>query len=605
MSFLMSTIKIGGIPIIAGPLLLLATALCSLCGIISLLLERPLLREWVKLLSGVIILLGLLLYGREIMLSLKPAWVFAWGKGSMEQKLKVWGHFFGKPSFLWNSFLWGSIATFCLFLKGLFFINPLKRIFLDKSYRVREKVKDPSQKASLYFENKELLKRLGKSKGGLPLGKHPKRNQIIYYEPTSQNGLREGHHIVVAGSRGGKTTGCIIPAVMDWNGPLFVIDVKREIFPQTAPYRQHIGKKVAILDPFGEEIKDCWNPLEEIREDYVTEDSRVLAEALIEEEYSAHKHFSDWARMVLATAIEVHLTEKILPKTLKSVMDELLGKSFEETLKSWEHSSVISARQHARTLGKVFASKSGEGASFLTTLERGLSWLSLPRMERLTQKSTFSLKQMLQGKLDVFLAIPTGQVMQTRGFIRLMTNQVIRTISNASGVENVRENVLVVLDEAPVLGRLESMKEAFTLGAGWGMSALLVTQNISQLARIWKEDLGTFFENAASIRAFNLGLGERHKGSAEFIGSLLPEIREVKRTSTNKTSGRILGIPDSETVSADMKPALKGEELIRLNRDQMLVLLRGERPLTLKLIQSFNDKHYALHLKPNPTRERK
>jgi type IV secretion system protein VirD4 len=60
----------------------------------------------------------------------------------------------------------------------------------------------------------------------------------------------DGHLLTFAPTGAGKGAGVIIPNLLHYPGPTIVIDPKGENFVVTARYRQSLGHKVVLLDPF-------------------------------------------------------------------------------------------------------------------------------------------------------------------------------------------------------------------------------------------------------------------------------------------------------------------------------------------------------------------
>ena len=69
----------------------------------------------------------------------------------------------------------------------------------------------------------------------------------------------EAHIAVIAPTRAGKTTRCVIPWLLEHDGPAIVTSTKRDVLDATREQRARIGS-VWIFDPFGEDCSS-WTPL--------------------------------------------------------------------------------------------------------------------------------------------------------------------------------------------------------------------------------------------------------------------------------------------------------------------------------------------------------
>ena len=66
--------------------------------------------------------------------------------------------------------------------------------------------------------------------------------------------------MVVAPPRSGKSSGFVVPWLLDHDGPALVLSTKRDIYDATAPYRRGLGR-VWVYDPFGDQRSAGFTPL--------------------------------------------------------------------------------------------------------------------------------------------------------------------------------------------------------------------------------------------------------------------------------------------------------------------------------------------------------
>ena len=109
-------------------------------------------------------------------------------------------------------------------------------------------------------------------------------------------GYRDDRHVcLVGGSRGGKGTTCIIPALITWPGSICVVDPKGENATITAarrgrgsPHCKGMGQAVQVLDPFksaqvDDALRGRFNPLDALdpeNEETIDEAGRI-ADAIV------------------------------------------------------------------------------------------------------------------------------------------------------------------------------------------------------------------------------------------------------------------------------------------------------------------------------------
>jgi type IV secretion system protein VirD4 len=66
--------------------------------------------------------------------------------------------------------------------------------------------------------------------------------------------------MVVAPPRAGKSTGFVVPWLLDHDGPALVLSTKRDVYDATAPLRRSLGR-VWVYDPFGDRSSAGFTPL--------------------------------------------------------------------------------------------------------------------------------------------------------------------------------------------------------------------------------------------------------------------------------------------------------------------------------------------------------
>lgn len=112
----------------------------------------------------------------------------------------------------------------------------------------------------------------------------------------------EAHVAVVAPTRSGKTTRCVIPWLLEHRGPAIVTSTKTDVLASTATYRERHGK-VLVWNPFGRESVG-WTPLEGC-DDWSSPLQRAqwLADAIQEGESEVAQYWrGEAAKLLAATA---------------------------------------------------------------------------------------------------------------------------------------------------------------------------------------------------------------------------------------------------------------------------------------------------------------
>mgnify|MGYP001224354997 CR=1 FL=1 len=525
--------------------------------------------------------------------------VFSWAQR------RVMSH----PEFymVWLGFATLPVLCLCYFFHLLFLV-PGRRLFLDRSYRVKE---GPWVAGFLETrKEKELLK----NEKGLPLGvsshENGARGKIMRYLPDSSKGWLAGHHVVISGSQGGKGVSCVLPAILDHEGPVAVLDIKGELFAMTQRERQRKGRKVVVLNSF-DVVKPnqwCWNPLDYIRPEEFERDSRIIIEGLLEPETPYNQHFYKIAADILQVTLEVILhTMSKQDFNLNTLYDVVCGPGFMSRLNTWKkHKDFLDGRP-AKMAATLLSAGDEERGSFFTTIKRNLSWIGYEKNKAFlnpinapnSNLQTFSFDELLDNKIDLFCVIPLDMIETMSGFLRLFTNIVLGTVIRQSGYKNPSEKILLMLDEFPRLGAMRQLINIVTVAAGAGIEAFMVAQDKSSIESVWGKETDVIFGSSATVRVFNLG---RTDGStASWASSLMGDKTVVTRTNAAREYGDFLKGAGSESVSQMKEKLLTASEIQELGDTKMLCFLRGKKPLLLERIISHQHPHYKDRLDPNPT----
>jgi len=502
-----------------------------------------------------------------------------------------------------------TLPALCLcYFFHLLCLVPGRRLFLDRSYRV----KDGPWVAGFLETRKE--KELLKNEKGLPLGvpshENGSRGKIMRYLPDSNKSWLAGHHVVISGSQGGKGVSCVLPAILDHEGPVAVLDIKGELFAMTQRERQRKGRKVVVLNPFNvvKENQWCWNPLDYIRPEEFERDSRIIIEGLLEPETPYNQHFYKIAADILQVTLEVIL--HTWPKqdfNLNTLYDVVCGPGFMSRLNTWKkHKDFLDGRP-AKMAATLLSAGDEERGSFFTTIKRNLSWIGYgknkaflqPMSDPKNELNSFSFDELLDNKIDLFCVIPLDMIETMSGFLRLFTNIVLGTVIRQSGYKNPKEKILLMLDEFPRLGAMRQLINIVTVAAGAGIEAFMVAQDKSSIESVWGKETDVIFGSSATVRVFNLG---RTDGStASWASSLMGDKTIVTRTNAAREYGDFLKGAGSESVSQVKEKLMTASEIQELGDTKMLCFLRGKKPLLLERIISHKHPEYKDRLDPNPT----
>lgn len=439
---------------------------------------------------------------------------------------------------------------------------------------------------------------LGRKKTGLPLG--IKDHRLLRYQPDGRI-FTQGHHMVVAGTRGGKGVSTIIPAIVDHDGPVAAIDIKGELFAVTSAYRASLGRKQMVLNPYKilRGASNHFNPFSYIRSTHKERDIKVLSDGLITPEATKeYEWISRAARQLVEATLHVLLeVGSKQDQTLKGLADLLLSPGLEGTLKAWADTPSLAGGAPSRAAANFLGMGEKQQGTVFSCLAENLEWLNLSPIQELFEGSDFSIDDILDDKIDLYLVIPQDLAKDHAPFFRLMMNLLLGTILRQDGYRAVKKPILTVFDEFTRLGRMEKVLDVATIAAGAGVEALFVIQDRGSLDEVYTDKgAATLIASCATVRAFGLGRLDTH--TADWLASSMTN-KTLATESTNFKRGSESGLQTSE--GEHKERLLTAGQILELGPDHMLCFLKNHAPVKLKRIISHQHAAYKGKLQKNPT----
>ena len=405
-------------------------------------------------------------------------------------------------------------------------------------------------------------------------------------------GVSDDRHVVtLAGSRAGKTRSVLIPNLLNYPGPMVVIDPKGELAKATAPKRSAFGP-VHVLDPFGASgfPSSTHNPFDVLRTSsagLVAADAAQVADALIiEPPGSRDTHWTDSAKNLIKGLV-LHLLETQPERaTLRGVRHLLsetpaeLGATFMRMADSAAYDGALA------NIGTAFLSSmlfeggaavgfTGEMKSILSTARQQTA--PLDDVAPVTDASSFSLADIGRKNLTIYLVLPGMRLGSHARWLRLFIMQALAAMErNPIAYGNLP--AWFVLEEFAALGRVQAIETAAGYMAGYGVKLWAVLQDLSQLKAHYRDSWETFLGNAGIVQAFgNVDLTTtRHL--SEMLGQA--SITE-KKTSYVTASQRTQG-DDGTRMDLRSVPLLAANEIslyFARQTGRQLVLVPGELPI--------------------------
>ncbi len=440
------------------------------------------------------------------------------------------------------------------------------------------------------------------------------------------------HALTIAPTRTGKDQCQILPNLERSESSMLVIDPKGESTRRTLARRLELGGRAIAIDPWSITTEadkhgpgidprhiGRFNPLDVLRADDpdLPTDTMILADALIIPSKS-EPHWSNEAAALLHGIILYLVTEPreagqrhlgrmrdilCLPPAQPVNEDERedehaedrreegtlpdLTDTFDEILARMmasDHKLVQSAAH------RIMQKHPRERSSVISTAQANTHFLDSPAIRESLEVSDFSFADMKgEAPITVYLALPLDRLPSFSRWLRLLVSTALMQLTRTPSLDGAPP-VRMILNEFAALGKLEAVETAFGTMAGLGVQLWVITQDLSQLMRLYGEHgWQTFVANAGAFSYF----GSRDHATAKYAEHLTGMATLKKRSISfgqNWSRGGSAGAQgggsnwssgENESITIDdvQRPLAFADELMTLDRDQQLIFIENRNPI--------------------------
>lgn len=432
-------------------------------------------------------------------------------------------------------------------------------------------------------------------KGGLFLGRSWFRD--LYHD-------KEGHIITIGGAGGGKSTGLVIPALLELTqGSVIVTDPSGELAAITMRHRAK-NSRVVLLNPFQEVFEQGtgldfpdtgFNPLSVIDPKLSTfkADCDVLARYLmVTDRQESGSYWNDEGKTFLALVIGATvLYEDEEDRTLSFVYEMVRWRS--DDLQNWleyivkkGHPALKFEAEGYRDIIKT-APQQWQGIirKAATATERYAP--STPLGEHV-KKNGFDAADLKREDVTIYLLVPSGQLTTALPWL----NMLIGVFGLAVGRPGAARPVTLLVDEAPSLGYLPDLIPFMGQFRKVGLRVWIFTQTMAQLAsqELYGETGFKAIFGLCSIK--------------QFFSIREPELaRLVSEVAGERTARKARDVNAGDAESDVGVPLIRPEKVRGLRKwRQIIIVDEMDNPIKAKLIPYFKRKRWNEIADKNPYR---
>ena len=243
-------------------------------------------------------------------------------------------------------------------------------------------------------------------------------------------------------------------------------------------------------------------------------------------------------------------------------------------------------------------------ASIMQTAQTSMAVYQDPLVKANTAVSDFSLRDLLDPSQEVslYLVLQPNDIDKLRPILRLFVNtmlsKLVRDMKFAADgeKEQKKQRLLLMLDEFPQLGKLESIEKTLAICAGYGVKICIVAQSMGQLNKIYTKD--NAIPGNCHVQIYFTPTLEDGGGTAKTLSDTLGD--QTIYSYSKSSNGKMF--EGSTSTSQMARKLMTPDEVRRMPADRELVFVAGFRPIYGKKLFYFKQKFFTDRTKtPPPT----
>jgi type IV secretion system protein VirD4 len=394
--------------------------------------------------------------------------------------------------------------------------------------------------------------------------------------------------LVVGPSQSGKTTGVVVPALLEWSGPAVCTSIKSDVVRDSYVARDGMGE-VRVFDPTGATYLPhaSWSPIAGSR---TWEGARRMAARLLgvgdhgggrsaDEAFWRPAGARYLAPLLLAAAHRRDIA-------MRDVLSWVAGVGEDEPAALLASCAAPGATAALETLSSVWASDSRFRSNLQQTVSTSLDAWQEPQIAAATSgDSQIGSDWLLDGANTLYLISPAEDQRRLRGLLCALVADVVAGAfaRSAQSGRPVEPALLLCLDEAANIAPLPNLDEIASTGPGQGVQLLTVLQNMSQASDRWGSDRAETIIANHRARVFCSGIGDR--ATLEHLRSTLGD-EQVARVSRQRAGLMSAG---TVTISQERQPLAPPNRVREAKADRALLVYGNLAPAWLRLRPWYRD----------------
>ncbi|MDX2164233.1 MAG: type IV secretory system conjugative DNA transfer family protein [Gammaproteobacteria bacterium] len=418
---------------------------------------------------------------------------------------------------------------------------------------------------------------------------------------------------------GGKTTSSTIPALLSHKGPVFVFDIKGELWATTARYRSEtLGRKIVVIDPYDvtrsqdfaknkpEALlkKYTLNPFDWVPEHQGARDRMInaFASSFIINEGGYSNHFDENAKILIRGYIDFIMSSKLKEERTLSTLFDLMSENVASANNTFSQMLSSSGRAEAAA-NQISRVGNDEKGSILSTSYRQIDWMSDYNIQATLSHSNFDLRDFLTGNMDIYIVLPEDQIKEHSRLVRMMLSLLMSLIVQANPSELPKQKILFLLDELAQLGYCPDVEQCIEVLRSRGVVVWTVFQSLNQIELFKKPDL---FKGFPLKQIFTIDDTKTMQwiqtlgGKKTIVTQTLSSNKGTSKQNNKIISGGTSSSGESESAHETGVDLIPLNEIRELPVDEQFIFLHGAKPIRCKKVRYFECDEFRSKYDENP-----
>ena len=404
-------------------------------------------------------------------------------------------------------------------------------------------------------------------------------------------------------SRSGKGVTCVITTHINFPDSIISLDPKGENYKITAGWRMKFSYVYKFSPVTYETLR--FNFMEEISEENAYRDANMIATILCAPSNPASNADPHWemkARVLMTTAILHCLCSDYEDKSLPGVYNFLskatdgngdMKKNILKEMINAKHCNEEIHQAIKRGAGEIMSAADEEMGSIFSSTFDGLSLFNDPKIAYCSQKSDFCLADFKYSELPIslYLTVPFADLDRIKALLKLIVEFICRKFSEEEtsfGNEVLKHRLLIILDEFPTLGKMDTIETFAGILNGFGISFLWICQTKAQIDKLYGQN-APILDHAKFMVTFSIN----DDNTAEYFSKRAGTQGIIKQNVSNSGSRYDYGM-NNLSISNDIteRRLITANEIETLPGDCMLIYTQGAPTVIAKKISYYNDPRF-------------